>query len=106
MWNLGLTGLVSESKSLYLRMCTNWSRIPLVLIYTEKSNETSSLLFFFVGAHPPDLTPDQLEMPSSRISANLGRCLGVAFGCLLGMFPLLFINTSGNEEAEKEQEKP
>eukprot|EP00090_Calanus_glacialis_P046412 TRINITY_DN9101_c0_g1_i2.p1 TRINITY_DN9101_c0_g1~~TRINITY_DN9101_c0_g1_i2.p1 ORF type:complete len:255 (-),score=45.61 TRINITY_DN9101_c0_g1_i2:486-1250(-) len=59
-----------------------------------------------LGAHPPDLTPDQLEMPSSRISANLGRCLGVAFGCLLGMFPLLFINTSGNEEAEKEQEKP
>lgn len=59
-----------------------------------------------LGAHPPDLTPEQLEMPGSRICANLGRCLGVAFGCLLGMFPLLFINTSGNEEAEKEQEKP
>jgi len=50
-----------------------------------------------LGAHPPDLTPEQLEMPNSRICANLGRCLGVAFGCLLGMFPLLFIDTSTKE---------
>merc|ERR1719347_212303 len=54
-----------------------------------------------LGAHPPDLTPEQLEMPSSRICANLGRCLGVAFGCLLGMFPLLFIDTSETEEEKK-----
>jgi len=55
-----------------------------------------------LGAHPPDLTPEQLEMPGSRICANLGRCLGVAFGCLLGMFPLLFIATSEREEEAKE----
>lgn len=55
-----------------------------------------------LGAHPPDLTPEQLEMPGSRICANLGRCLGVAFGCLLGMFPLLFIATSEREEETKE----
>jgi len=55
-----------------------------------------------LGAHPPDLTPEQLEMPGSRICANLGRCLGVAFGCLLGMFPLLFIDTSEKEEDKNE----
>lgn len=58
-----------------------------------------------LGAHPPDLTPEQLEMPSSRIFANLGRCLGVAFGCLLGMFPLLIIDTSGKEEKEKKEKE-
>jgi len=56
-----------------------------------------------LGAHPPDLKPEQLEMPQSRVCANLGRCLGVAFGCLLGMFPLLFIDTSGSEEDNKEE---
>ena len=28
------------------------------------------------GARPPDLSPEQLEMRSSRISANLGRAAG------------------------------
>merc|ERR1712179_478345 len=32
-----------------------------------------------LGATPPDLKPEQLEMPQSRVCANLGRCLGVAF---------------------------
>jgi len=58
-----------------------------------------------LGAHPPDLTPEQLEMPVSRICANLGRCLGVMFGCLLGMFPLLFIDTSEKEEERDEAPK-
>eukprot|EP00092_Neocalanus_flemingeri_P046977 GFUD01053057.1.p1 GENE.GFUD01053057.1~~GFUD01053057.1.p1 ORF type:complete len:251 (+),score=41.57 GFUD01053057.1:54-806(+) len=57
-----------------------------------------------LGAHPPDLTPEQLEIPRSRICANLGRGLGVAFGCFLGMFPLLFIDTSGHkDDTEKEE---
>lgn len=54
-----------------------------------------------LGAHPPDLTPEQLEMSSSRICANLGRGLGVVVGCLLGMFPLLFIDTSKEEKLEE-----
>jgi len=52
-----------------------------------------------LGAHPPDLSPEQLEMSSSRICANLGRGLGVVVGCLLGMFPLLFIDTSKEEKS-------
>ena len=36
------------------------------------------------GVHPPELSPEQLEMSSSKICANLGRALGVVVGCLLG----------------------
>ena len=36
------------------------------------------------GAHPPDLTPEQLEMSSSRLCAVLGKALGVVVGCLIG----------------------
>ena len=38
------------------------------------------------GAHPPELSPEQLEMSSSKICANLGRAMGVVVGCLLGNF--------------------
>jgi len=44
----------------------------------------------------------------SRGAANLGRCLGVMLGCLIGMLPLLFINpsaedsTSASQSADKE----
>jgi len=53
-----------------------------------------------LGAHPPDLTVDQLETTDARVAANLGRCLGVMLGCLIGMFPLLFL-TQGEKEEEK-----
>lgn len=53
-----------------------------------------------LGAHPPELSPEQLEMSSSKICANLGRAMGVVVGCLLGMFPLLFIDTAKEEKSE------
>jgi len=56
-----------------------------------------------LGALPPDLHPAQLELLSCRVSANAGRCLGVMFGCLLGMFPLLFLDQSENEKPDTEQ---
>lgn len=56
-----------------------------------------------LGATPPDLSSEQLEMTSCRIANNLGRALGVVFGCLLGMFPLLFIDSSSAEEESSEQ---
>merc|ERR1719347_678933 len=49
-----------------------------------------------LGAYPPDLSPDQLEMASSRVAGNIGRAFGVALGCLIGMFPLLFIDSGTN----------
>ncbi len=43
-----------------------------------------------LGVKAPALTIEQLELPSARGAANVGRALGVALGCILGMAPLLF----------------
>ncbi len=44
-----------------------------------------------LGVRPPPLTIEQLELSSARLAANIGRALGVATGCVIGMAPLLFI---------------
>lgn len=44
----------------------------------------------FLGATPPPLSLEQLDLSVCRITANAGRGLGVAVGCVLGMAPLLF----------------
>ena len=36
----------------------------------------------------------QLELWVCKVAANAGRGLGVVVGCLIGMLPLLFIDTS------------
>ena len=57
-----------------------------------------------LGMNPPNLTLEQLELTASRIAANSGRALGVALGCIIGMFPLLFY-TAAEEEKEANHEK-
>ncbi|XP_077023718.1 transmembrane protein 65 isoform X3 [Tamandua tetradactyla] len=52
-----------------------------------------------LGLSIPDLTPKQVDMWQTRVSAHLGKAVGVAIGCILGMFPLLFFG--GGEEDEK-----
>ena len=59
-----------------------------------------------LGATPPELTLEQLELSSSRIAANGGKALGVAFGCVLGMFPLLFYAYEEPETEENEKNTP
>ncbi|NWS57291.1 TMM65 protein, partial [Chunga burmeisteri] len=54
-----------------------------------------------LGLSIPDLTPKQADMWQTRLSAHLGKAIGVTLGCILGMFPLLFF---GDEE-EKLEEK-
>lgn len=41
-----------------------------------------------VGFKAPKLTLAQLNLPRTRIAANLGRVVGVTIGCLLGMTPI------------------
>lgn len=55
-----------------------------------------------LGMNPPNLTVDQLDSRSARIASNAGRALGVAIGCVLGMFPLLFYATATEEEQATE----
>ncbi|NWQ80848.1 TMM65 protein, partial [Columbina picui] len=55
-----------------------------------------------LGLSIPDLTPKQADMWQTRLSAHLGKAIGVTIGCILGMFPLLFI---GDEEEKLEEKK-
>ncbi|KAM9387600.1 transmembrane protein 65 [Phaethornis superciliosus] len=55
-----------------------------------------------LGLSIPDLTPKQADMWQTRLSAHLGKAIGVTIGCILGMFPLLFF---GDEEEKLEEKK-
>ncbi|KAG7196681.1 hypothetical protein KM043_016013 [Ampulex compressa] len=45
-----------------------------------------------VGFEPPKLTPIQLNLPRTRLAANVGRVMGVTIGCLIGMTPIPIVN--------------
>ncbi|XP_029976179.1 transmembrane protein 65 [Salarias fasciatus] len=53
-----------------------------------------------LGMQVPDLTPRQADMWQTRLSSHLGKAIGVTLGCLLGMFPLLFLSDDDNKETE------
>ncbi|KAM6086797.1 transmembrane protein 65 isoform 1-T1 [Chlamydotis macqueenii] len=55
-----------------------------------------------LGLSIPDLTPKQADMWQTRLSAHVGKAIGVTVGCILGMFPLLFF---GDEEEKLEEKK-
>ena len=44
-----------------------------------------------LGASPPVLSMEQMDLSVARVAANVGRAVGVAAGCVLGMLPLLFM---------------
>lgn len=48
-----------------------------------------------------DISAAQRTLRSVRTSSNLGMAVGMTFGCLLGMFPLLFIDSSKVEQLKK-----
>nr|XP_056710777.1 transmembrane protein 65 [Euleptes europaea] len=55
-----------------------------------------------LGLSIPELTPKQADMWQTRVSAHVGKAIGVAIGCLLGMFPLFFFK---DEEKKLEEKK-
>ncbi|KHN81824.1 Transmembrane protein 65 [Toxocara canis] len=46
------------------------------------------------GLKHPVLTSEQLESSLARTVINAGRAFGLIVGCLIGMFPLLFFDSS------------
>ncbi|XP_068094105.1 transmembrane protein 65 isoform X2 [Hyperolius riggenbachi] len=56
-----------------------------------------------LGLPIPDLSPKQADMRQTRVSAHLGKAIGVAIGCLLGMFPLFFFADEEKEKTEKKK---
>ncbi|KAL8562320.1 hypothetical protein ACOMHN_037276 [Nucella lapillus] len=57
------------------------------------------------GVRTPHLNPNQVDMKSTRWASSLGKVIGVAIGCFLGMCPLLFFQ-SKDESSQTEDEKP
>ncbi|XP_071778443.1 transmembrane protein 65 [Centroberyx gerrardi] len=55
-----------------------------------------------LGMQGPDLTPKQVDMWQTKLSSHMGKAIGVAIGCILGMFPLLFLSDDDEEKKEKE----
>ncbi|XP_023683727.1 transmembrane protein 65-like isoform X2 [Paramormyrops kingsleyae] len=51
-----------------------------------------------LGMQIPDLTPKQADMWQTRVSSHTGKAIGVTIGCLLGMFPLLFMKDGDEQE--------
>jgi hypothetical protein len=48
----------------------------------------------------PHLSAGQLTMRATQVSGYLGRAIGICIGCLLGMFPLLFLSTNRDHTDE------
>lgn len=55
------------------------------------------------GMPIPDLTPKQVDMWQTRVSSHLGKAIGVTIGCLLGMFPLLFLNDDDDDDKKEKK---
>ncbi|POM66428.1 membrane protein [Phytophthora palmivora] len=51
-----------------------------------------------LGLPVPALTTEQMMLKSTRMAKVTGSCVGVTIGCLLGMAPLLFLETRGKDD--------
>ena len=58
-----------------------------------------------VGVMHPNLSKQQAQMKSTKWVTQSGRGVGVFLGCLLGMFPLLFLPGRPNEESKETKER-
>ncbi|XP_029587698.1 transmembrane protein 65 isoform X1 [Salmo trutta] len=56
-----------------------------------------------LGMQVPDLTPKQADMWQTRVSSHMGKGIGVTIGCILGMFPLLFLGDDEDDESKKKE---
>jgi hypothetical protein len=55
-----------------------------------------------LGFSDAQLSPEQLDMKETRYASSFGAALGVAIGCILGMFPLLLIDPGASTQPKKE----
>lgn len=54
-----------------------------------------------LGLPAPKLSPAQRETPLARMASFAGTACGVTMGCLLGMVPLWFMDTTAGGDAEE-----
>ncbi|GLD94357.1 hypothetical protein PINS_up002968 [Pythium insidiosum] len=58
-----------------------------------------------LGLPTPALTPAQMMLKETRMAKVAGSSFGVTIGCLLGMLPLLFLETRDEKEAKDRQQQ-
>ena len=61
-------------------------------------------LYAKIGLPTPVLSTEQRRLRIVRICNNLGIIIGLTIGCVIGMFPLLFIHHEEDERRKKEKE--
>uniref|UniRef100_K3WR93 Transmembrane protein 65 n=1 Tax=Globisporangium ultimum (strain ATCC 200006 / CBS 805.95 / DAOM BR144) TaxID=431595 RepID=K3WR93_GLOUD len=57
-----------------------------------------------LGLPTPVLTPEQLMLKQTRFAKVVGSSIGITIGCLLGMTPLLFLETREDHAKNKKQD--
>ncbi|XP_051949001.1 transmembrane protein 65 [Xyrauchen texanus] len=55
-----------------------------------------------LGMQIPDLTAKQVDMWQTRVTSHSGKAIGVTIGCILGMFPLLFLSDDDEEKTKNQ----
>ncbi|CAM9608701.1 unnamed protein product [Choristocarpus tenellus] len=58
-----------------------------------------------LGLPDAKLSRGQMQLRKTRIAGHVGCAIGVTIGCLIGMFPLLFMPASESIETIKRKEK-
>ncbi|XGW30099.1 hypothetical protein V3C99_009259 [Haemonchus contortus] len=61
-------------------------------------------VFHKLGVRHPVLTTEQLCSSRARWTTNAARAFGLSIGCIIGMFPLLFFDPDGSENARNKSE--
>ena len=59
-----------------------------------------------LGIRDPNLTLDQMKMNICRYVTVLAQLVGIIIGCLLGMFPLLFLEDEGQKVKDIIRKQP
>lgn len=54
------------------------------------------------GLPDPKLTSGQMKLRSVRFAGQAGCAVGITIGCIIGMFPLLFIDSKKAEAGKKQ----
>lgn len=57
-----------------------------------------------LGLPSPELNPTQLTSRSVSWAINIGRAIGVALGCILGMIPLIWLPTKESKSSTDDEE--
>jgi len=55
------------------------------------------------GVEEPHLNAHQLTMGVTKLTIHSGRAIGIIIGCILGMFPLFFINNDDHNHHEHQE---